>query len=172
MQVPCVLQIFQHVPFLCAGELQATAHGMREHSRDKEKLLSLASLDSLGALGVFYKSISHSAGEEEGWSWGSGIPKIPAPALLRTCHEPSTDHSTPPSVAGDDLSIFFGNKARSFTPDIGRWAGLGASPQNQPLPWGDCSCWGCTGHIIPFSCPSGSNLTAVKWKNWEFFPLD
>lgn len=25
MQVPCVLQIFQHVPFVCAGELQDTA---------------------------------------------------------------------------------------------------------------------------------------------------
>lgn len=134
MQVPCVLQIFQHVPFLCAGELQDTAHGMREHSRDKEKLLSLASPDSLSALGVFCNSISHSAGEEEGWGWGSGIPKIPPPALLRACHEPSTDHSSPPSVAGDDISIFFGNKARSFTPGIGRWAGLGASPKNQPLP--------------------------------------
>lgn len=73
-----------------------------------------------------------------------------------------------PLELGLIFPYFWGNKTKSFTPDSGRWAGLGAFPKETASLSPSVALLGL--HIIPFSCP---NLTtAVKLKNWEFLPLD
>lgn len=118
-------------------------------------LLSLASLNSLSALRIFYKSRKDGAGALES-------PKF----QLCSGFEPSPGHSTPPSLAGDDLSMFLGNKAKSFTPGIGRWAGLGVFPKNQPLP----SVTAAAGYIIPFFLPLGFQLNCNETEKLGILP--
>lgn len=113
----------------------------------------------LSALRIFYKSRKDGAGALES-------PKF----QLCSEFEPSPGHS---SLAGDDLSIFLGNKAKSFTPDIGRWAGLGVLvffPKNSLSLQCDCSCWGCTGHIIPFFLPLGFQLNCSESEKLGILP--
>lgn len=99
-----------------------------------------------------------------GGRMGLGLwnPQIPPPALLRTCREPSTAHSTPsiPSpVAGDGLSIFLGNKARSFIPDIGRCF----SQRNSLSLQCDSAAAGVAqGSLFPSLAPQ-----VPTWENWE-----
>lgn len=128
---------FYLASFLCAPDFPAhsisvcwrtagysPARGMREPSRGKEKLLSLNSLNSLSALSMFWLSAG-----------GGGRMESPNfTPLLRTCPEPSTGHSTPSSLPGDDLFMFFGSRARSFTQTLAGGQGWVLFPKKPSLP--------------------------------------
>lgn len=87
-------------------------------------------------------------------------PQIPPPALLRACREPSTAHSTPSipsSVAGDDLSIFFGGTKQDPSLQTlagGQGQGWVLFPKKQPLPWFDPAAAGVAqGALFPSLAP-------------------
>lgn len=108
LQVSCVLQIFQHIPFLCAGELQDTAVPMEWENVPGTRRSWFAFPECF----VHVLAQCWRGGRRELRPWN---PQIPPPALLRTCREPSTGHSTPSipsSVAGDDLSVFFWEQSK------------------------------------------------------------
>lgn len=157
-KVSCVLQISPaHSISLCWRTAGCSpAHGMRgKRSRDKEKLLTLAPLNSLSALPMFWHSAGEGGRMESPNSTPSSAQDLPWAFLCSW---------------GWSFPYFLGAKQDPSLQTLAGGQGWVLFPKKQLLPpvW---LCWGCTGHIISFSCPSGSNLTtAVKLKKMGILP--
>lgn len=120
----CAPNLPAHVPFLCAGELQDTALPMEWENipgtrRSCSVWLPWVLCPCFGT--VLERSKDGTGALESPNSTPSSAQDLPW-AFHRSFHSFLCSW-------GWSFHIFGGNKARSFTPDSGRWAGLGAFPK-------------------------------------------